>query len=86
MTLVRIDGSLGRGCIAGSPGFDLDKTKHWPMPGNKIQIAGLIAGRPAARDDHIPFAQQVKERCLFTLNPDEQVRRPGSRTSAALCH
>jgi hypothetical protein len=63
-----------------------DEAEHRPLPGNQIQITGLIARRPATRDNGIPLAPQIEEGRVLAGKASGQMRRQSRRAPAPLCN
>ena len=60
VALVAIYGGLGGREVAGSAGLHLNEAEAGTVPGDEIEIALHIAGRPAARNHGIAFSAQVE--------------------------
>ena len=74
VALVIVDGGLGGGKVAGRAGFYFDEAERRPVPGNQVDVAGHIAGGPAARDDGVALALQVEQRSVFAVDANREMR------------
>ena len=69
-----------------SAGFYLYKAEQGPLPGDQIDIAGLIARRPAPRHDDVTLAAQVEAGSVLALDASHQMRGKIRGSAAPLGH
>jgi len=50
---IAVDGGLGGLEGMRRPGFYFDKTKHVPLPADKVEFAAMVRGAVVARDDRV---------------------------------
>lgn len=86
VTLVSIDGGLGRRHVLSGSRFDFDKAKDGTVPCDEIDVARAVARRPPSRDHNVSLFAEEKEHRVFTLKTCGQVGGDaGSSATAGNC-
>src|SRR6266568_9672839 len=75
VALVAVDGGFGRSHVPRGARLHFDEAEQGSTPGDQVDIAGTVAGRPAPRDQDVSFATQEKEGRIFALNAGGKVVR-----------
>lgn len=83
--LVRVDGGFGGFGVAGGAGFDFDETEGFAVPGDEIEIAGGVAGAPAAGDDAVTATAEEVEGGVFSGFADGQMQGQLRGAPALVC-
>lgn len=73
IAFVPVHSNFGWSQIVRGTGLDFKKAEHGPVPGDEIEIAGQVAGGPAAGHDGIALAEQIQAGRLFAFDPGEEM-------------